>query len=464
MKKLLLIINCALCIIHCAFSQSGTLLPIHEIDGAAITSISQNGEWACGSAFNNNDGAGYQSNASKWNLQTGERIYLVAEGELDNAQADAFMITNDGSLVVGQYLMLPAYHINGEWHELELTKGYTIGEARDVAIVDGDTIIVGRIFDGTGYQKVQGVTWINGKLNKLNGIIPREYQYNEDKKMANQIMGISDDGRIMLGTFDPFTWPLRKPFIIKDSVFTLLDIDSIPGLEEYHSDIDFFKEEKLNHNGEYIAFSFFGHNTHHPVIYSITDNKFTFIKEAPEETGAKAIDDLGNVYYAGPMTTGIDRKSFISIDGKATNVDYLLIEKFGFTQEQINATCQDPDLTGSIRFIYDVAADGKTIIGSAGYGTGGYNWVLKLPCPLTDTPDAIENIIYDNSIAYYTDGYINVIGNAQLIEIYNINGQLIETQRIVTQNEVIPTNLKQGVYIIKIYNNNQISTNKIIVR
>jgi hypothetical protein len=52
----------------------------------------------------------------------------------------------------------------------------------------------------------------------------------------------------------------------------------------------------------------------------------------------------------------------------------------------------------------------------------------------------------------------------QLIEIYNINGQLIETQHIMSQNEVIPTNLKQGVYIIKIYNNNQISTNKIIVR
>ena len=199
MKKLLLIINCALCIIHCAFSQSGTLLPMLELDGAAITSISENGEWACGSTFNNNDGAGYQSNASKWNLKTGERIYLVTEDELDNAQSDAFTVTNDGSLVVGQYLLLPAYHINGKWHTLELTKGYTVGEARDVAIVNGDTIIVGRIFDSTGYQRTQGVTWVNGKLKLLNKIIPREYQYNEDKNMANQITGISEDGRIMLG-------------------------------------------------------------------------------------------------------------------------------------------------------------------------------------------------------------------------------------------------------------------------
>ena len=34
-----------------------------------------------------NDGAGYQSNASKWNLETGERIYLVPEEDLDAAQS-----------------------------------------------------------------------------------------------------------------------------------------------------------------------------------------------------------------------------------------------------------------------------------------------------------------------------------------------------------------------------------------
>ena len=137
MKKLLLPLFFICYTIASSYAQIATLTPMLEFDGAAITSISENGEWACGSTFNNNDGAGYQSNASKWNLATGERTYLVSEDELDNAQSDAFAITNDGSLVVGQYLLLPAYYINGEWHTLELTKGYTIGEARDVAIVNG---------------------------------------------------------------------------------------------------------------------------------------------------------------------------------------------------------------------------------------------------------------------------------------------------------------------------------------
>lgn len=461
-KNLLIVTLLAAANMICA--QSATLRPMWESDGAAVTSISENGEWACGSAFNSNDGAGFQSNASKWNLQTGERIYLVSEEDMNNTQSDAFMITNDGSLVVGQYLLQPAYHFNGEWQVLELTKGYTVGEARDVTIVNGDTIIVGRIFDGVEYQKVQGVTWINGVLNKLTDIVPREYQYNEDKKMAFQITNISEDGRVMLGAYDPFAWPIRKPFIIKDSIFTLLDISAVHGLEGFEANVDFFKEEKLSHNGNFVALSFFGGNVHHPVVYNIVDSAFMLVKEAPEETGAKAIDDLGNVYYAGPMTSGVDRKSFVSINGQATQVDNILIEKFGLTQEHINATCQDPDLTGSIRFIYDVSADGKTIIGSAGYGTGEYNWVLKLQCPLTDTPIAVENVVYNNNIAYYANGCINVIGSVDHIEIYNLNGQLVETQEVASGNNVIPTNLRQGVYIVKIYNNKQISTNKIIIK
>ena len=380
MKKLLLLLLftcCTACYIH---SQVATLTPLLELDGAAITSISENGEWACGAAQNNADNAGYTSNASKWNLKTGERIYLVSEEESE-FQSDAFCITNDGTLVGGQYLFEPAYHINGEWHTLSLPKGYTRGEVRGIAIVGSDTILVGRLFDGEGYVKVQSAKWVNGEFQKIVNLIPREYQYNEDKRMANQITGISQDGRIMLGAIDPMTWPLRKPFIIKDSVFTLLDIENRTEFEKFHANFDFFKEEKLSHDGKFIALTFFA-NMHIPCTYSVEDDIFTIIQEAPFETGCKAIDAKGNAYYAGPVTTGVDRKSYVTIDNKATCIDSILLNKFGITQEQINATCQDPDLTGSIRYIYDVASDGKTIIGSAGYGIGGYNWVLHLPYTL----------------------------------------------------------------------------------
>ena len=60
MKKTLLAIFFTHCTIFLSLSQTATLTPILELDGAAITSVSENGKWACGSAFNNNDGAGYQ--------------------------------------------------------------------------------------------------------------------------------------------------------------------------------------------------------------------------------------------------------------------------------------------------------------------------------------------------------------------------------------------------------------------
>ena len=467
-KKLLSALLLVTSIVGSSIAQTAQLTPLLEMDGAAITCISENGKWACGSTFNNTDYAGYQSNASKWNLETGERTYLVTQDELDNAQSDAFAITNDGSLIVGQYLQLPAYYTNGTWHTLELTQGYTIGEARDVAIIDGDTIIVGRIFDSDGYQKVRSAKWLNGKLIPLNELIPDEYRYNEDNKMANQLMGISNDGRTILGAFDPFTWPLRKPFVIRDGEFTLLDINTIEGLNGFHANADFFKEEKLNHNGKYVALSFFGHNTHIPCVYDTELKKFKLCKEAPTETGAKAIDSLGNVYYAGPMTTGFDRKSYVTIDNQAVHVDNILRSKFGVTQAEIDATCMDPDLTGSIRFIYDVAIDGKTIIGSAGYGTGGYNWVLKLSHTLFEVGynpliDAIDNIEYNNSAVFYANGCINIIGNANYIEVYNITGKLIASDFISESKYQV--NLLKGIYIVKLCDeNNHSTTSKLIIK
>mgnify|MGYP003312621850 CR=1 FL=1 len=175
--------------------QNAELRSLVEPDNAAIIYMSDNGIWACGSAFNNNDGAGFQNNASKWNLTTGERTYLVAEDELDRAQSDAFCISDDGSLIGGQYLMEPAYHFNGEWHVLPMPKGYTMGEVKDLAITENDTILVGRIFDGDGFQKIQSAKWVNGEFEKIPdkvmshidrvGIAGKKYPNSAFKQFGN---------------------------------------------------------------------------------------------------------------------------------------------------------------------------------------------------------------------------------------------------------------------------------------
>jgi hypothetical protein len=189
---------------------------------------------------------------------------------------------------------------------------------------------------------------------------------------------------------------------------------------------------------------------------------------APYETGCKAVDENGNAYYAGPVTTGIDRKSYVTIQDRPVEVDNILRNAYGITQDQINATCTDPDLTGSIRYIYDVAADGKTLIGSAGYGTGGYNWVLSLSHSLFeigyDPKTNIENnTAFTKVVAFYNLGKINIIGDADYVEIYNISGSLVEKNKV--KNSTIDTYLNNGVYIVKLYKNNIIAnTNKLIIK
>ena len=200
-------------------------------------------------------------------------------------------------------------------------------------------------------------------------------------------------------------------------------------------------------------------------VYDVEKDEFKILTEAPAETGGKAVDNEGNAYYAGPMTSGHDRKSYVTLNGIATQVDNILIEKCGITQEQINATCADPDLTGSIRFIYDVSADGKTIIGSAGYGTGGYNWVLKLTYNLHDealNPVKVNNTNHTNITTFYNNGYISILGEADYIEIFSTEGKKLHSQHLTTST--IPTSLEKGIYIITLYNNNQKTTNKLIIK
>ena len=472
--KQLLFIGLSMFICANAQGQTTELRSMIESDNASINCLSENGEWACGSAFNNADGAGNQMNASKWNLTTGERTYLVPEDEIDGAQSDAFCISNDGTLVGGQYLYQPAYNLNGEWHTLSLPNRYLMGEVRDLAIIGTDTIFVGRAFDGDGFQKVQAVKWVNGVLTTAIDLIPEDFLYDEEGKMMNQLTDISTDGKIMLGAIKPLYWPQdpnieqRVPFIIKDGEFKLLSPKNREEFSKFNkNDVCFFQEEKLSHNGKFIALQLFANQMNISCYYDVEKDKFILIEEAPANTKCLVVDNEGNPYYGGPVLTGDFRNTYVSINGKATLIEDVLKANFGVTQEQIDATCPYDDLLkGSLRWIYDISADAKTIIGCAGEGRGTYNWVLKLPYPLTSKtlPSAIENTINNNLAALYNNGNISFTDIVNHVEIYNINGQLIQKQDV--EGNTVKVNFEQGIYVVKMYNtqDNNITTCKLIIK
>ena len=109
--------------------------------------------------------------------------------------------------------------------------------------------------------------------------------------------------------------------------------------------------------------------------------------------------------------------------------------------------------------IIAVSRDGKTIIGCAGKTTA-YNWVVKL----SDKTVNNDQISYNNLSALYNNGNIILSGVVDAIEVYDISGALIMNQTI--ESASIATNLKNGIYIIKMYNHetNTVCTNKIIVK
>ena len=113
--------------------------------------------------------------------------------------------------------------------------------------------------------------------------------------------------------------------------------------------------------------------------------------------------------------------------------------------------------------VWAVSADGNTLIGAGG-STKSDIWAAKLSCtPYNVTPAvAVENVVYNKLGALYTNGTIVLSGNADMIEIYSITGAKVLTSAI--ENATIKADLNNGIYIVKIYNGNNIATSKIIVK
>ena len=107
--------------------------------------------------------------------------------------------------------------------------------------------------------------------------------------------------------------------------------------------------------------------------------------------------------------------------------------------------------------------DGKTLIGAGGALKGNI-WCAKLSCSPYDVDPvvAVENVTYDNLAAYYANGAITIKGNAEMIEVYSITGAKVMSQ--VVENSTIKADLNNGIYVVKVYNGNNVATSKVIVK
>lgn len=487
MKKFTTLLCVAFCIISTIYAQNkpnGVFMNLFAEDMAQPNALSENGKWAVGSAFwSGNENQAGTINASKWNLETGERILLVHENDM----SDALCISNDGTLVGGSYLGQPAYNLNGEWHVLPMPRGYNegSGDVVSLAIVGTDTFMIGNIYASLESGKI--IRWKNGQVDE-------DFQYRQHTRWKEiideeilaemeKVRGMSSDAERYLISLDhnlmataiggnmPTTYvqigsDINHDVTILDREFDIYDL------------VSFVEEAAMSFNGKFIcgrihAIPREGYEApESPSVsftYDVDNAVFTHYRDITEigrYAGASCIDNQGNTYFKSIDGNSPLGKPYIYKNGEYIELEKILLSYEGITEAQIDAIVTD-EVEGSdeddLGIVWAVSGDGKTLIGAGGQLKGNI-WCARLECSPyeVDSYTSVENITYNNLSATYNNGVITLSDNANKIEVYSITGAKVMSEIVEGNN--VKANLNKGIYIVKAHHNNIISTSKIIVK
>ena len=484
MKKIsmtLCAIICVICAISAQNQPTGVFMNLRAEDMAQPNAISENGKWAVGSAFwTGQENQAGTINASKWNLETGERIFLVEKESL----SDALCINNEGTVVGGSFLGQAAYWLesDGEWHVLPMPRGYDkgSGDVTAMAFVDGDTIMVGYVMASQMDGKI--VRWINGKID--NTFKYRDYtRYAEIrgdtiKGEMQKLRGMSTDGKRYLISLDHNLLPMAGTTNLPTTFVQVEDKSVvIDRAFDIYDAVSFVEEAAMSHNGKFVCGRIYAvpmdgvdatESASIAFTYDVDNDVFTHygnITQTGRYAGASCIDNEGHVYFKSVNGADPLGKPYIFKNGEYIELERCLLAYEGITAAQIDAIAEEVEGSDAddLGIVWAVSADGKTLIG-AGDALKGNIWCAKLSCSPYDVDPvvAVENVTYDNLAAYYANGAIIIKGNAEMIEVYSITGAKVMSQ--VVENSSIKADLRNGIYVVKVYNGNNVATSKIIVK
>lgn len=360
-------------------SEKATLLSIIAEDEATFSGISNNGKWAVGYAFNNNDNAGFSIAASIWNLETGERT-ILADPEAGMSEANC--INDEGTIIGGAYLNEPAYYKDGLWNKLEIPEGYTMGSVSAMAEANGDLIFVGHVQDGPDAQSIAAAKWVNGVYERANPNSLRRDRLGEAANV-NTCYDISEDGSVIMGSLEFNSYTNMIPFIVTPNEAITINTEN-----EANQNASFILWPKMSANGKYVTGKYrhviFNEGSTTPstdiyqaCLYNVETKEFQIFEKEGVEWGGWDVDNNGIVYANSPVTERPIRQGYVITNGNVVELEQMLIEK-GITEEQINAASApaEEEYDNKLGTIIAVSRDGKTIIGCAGKTTK-YNWVVK---------------------------------------------------------------------------------------
>ena len=474
MKKFLLLISTLMSICFALVAEqnqpTGVFMNLLAEDQYP-NAISENGAWAVGSAFDDNVYYCY-INASKWNLETGEHIFLVKENEI----SDALCINNEGTIVGGSYLGQPAYWLesDGLWHTLPMPQGYAngSGDVTAMAIVDGDTIMFGSIYKG--YDEGKIVRWINGKID--NTFKYRDYtRYAEItgdtiKGKTQKLRGMSTDGERYLISLDYNIFSaagntnLPTTFIQTEDKTVVIDREF-----DIYDAVSFVEAAAMSHNGKFVCGRIYAvprdgvDATEAATIsftYDVDNDKFTHygnIEVTGRYAGASCIDNEGHVYFKSMNGINTCGKPYIYKNGEYIELEACLLAYEGITADQIDAIITDEvegtDEADDLGLVYCVSGDGKTLVGAGGALKGNI-WCAKLSCSpydLTDkqiaqggNPVDLETSKISSTNIYTTNGTLHIEGAIADYHILDAVGRLIYSGNATTLQ------LPRGIYLVTI--------------
>lgn len=482
MKKTLIlllhIVNCLFCIELCAEEKyTGKFVNMTATDAAEVYALSENGQWACGAHFANGDmNQAFYIYGSIWNTQTGERIYLEEDLTIPCA---TYWVNNEGTFAAGAHYDQPAYYINETWHSLEMPRAYknAVGEVSAVGFNEnGDTIMIGWAY--TAATRGTLIRWINGELDSTftyrNTV--REWEVKAEMERAR---GLSKDAKVYLISLDHCLLPvngggnLPTTYVMTEDTTIIIE-RSIKGYDR----VSFVTGAELSRNGKWVVGSIYAvgllpENGEGAIsfLYEVETDRLQILEGRDQGMMAMTVDDLGRVLYCrGGGGTPL-RKPFVKKGNNFIPLEDILVKYEGISAEEIDAIMTDEvedageDDLGTL---YDVSADGRTILGCGGPAKK-YNWVAHLSHSVHDyieenNPVKTSPISDSNLYALYANGTIILSGMVDKIEIFDINGQLLMQKNI--SSAFIPTTLNNGMYIVKLYNHktNTCTTNKIIIK
>ncbi len=482
MKRTTILLSYLFCIIFTIVAQekpTGEFLDLFTKD-VQPKAISDNGEWACGAALVDKS----FTNAVKWNLTTGEPIYLQ-ESETD--PSDAYWISNDGSLIGGSYLNAPAYNLNGEWITLDmpwvsLNGGEMYGEVVAITINDGDTTCLGWVYTQTDAVLAR---WINGEVDEDFSDYESTNQYltktriNDKQSTYHQLKDMSTDGSRLLISLD---WIYLPSAGLPSYITTYVQTEDTTliierNFDDRYEETSFVDNAVMSPNGKWVCGDFYVFpkldselsQGYVAFLFDVDNDSlivFDYIKSTNKLSTATAVDDNGNVYFRSNNMNNPLGKPYIYKANEYVELESCLLAYEGINAGQIDAIITD-EAAGTdeddLGQVWCVSADGKTLVGAGGALKSNI-WAARLSCSPYDVEPtvAVENVTYDKLAAYYANGIITLSGNANMIEVYSITGAKVMSQAV--ENSSIKANLRDGIYVVKIYNGNTVATSKIIVK